>query len=319
MLKLVESPYVLKLFNYDELNDSYLMEKCDCNIFDYLNNNPFVDDEKLLQLINEILLGMKDVHDTGIIHRDLHLGNLLIKDGHVILSDFGLSKDTMINHSLMSTSTPKNSHYFIDPIGLSSFKLLDKLSDIYSVGKIIEYITRNSELNKKLSFVIGKATDRDRRRRYSSIDEFIADVESSTKEISKAERIEQIENKIAKAEISPDVEEFIVDLLKQEQLSIYVVKRQLYNFGKLLLQFNETDQVAAFKKMNINYSEATGYGHFENYDIFATISDYVIRNSNNIVVQRSAYNLLKGCAQYRYSADKFLSEIDIYYPILREK
>ena len=58
MLKLVESPYVLKLFNYDELNDSYLMEKCDCNIFDYLNNNPFVDDEKLLQLINEILLNL---------------------------------------------------------------------------------------------------------------------------------------------------------------------------------------------------------------------------------------------------------------------
>ncbi len=36
-----------------------------------------------------------------------------ILDGHIILSDFGLSKDTMINHSLKSTSTPKNSHYFI--------------------------------------------------------------------------------------------------------------------------------------------------------------------------------------------------------------
>ena len=79
MIKLVQSPYVLKVFNYTEDEDSYLMEKCDCNIFDYLNNNPFVTDDMLLNLINELLLGMKDVHDAGIIHRDLHLGNILIK------------------------------------------------------------------------------------------------------------------------------------------------------------------------------------------------------------------------------------------------
>ena len=76
------------------------------------------------------------------------MGNILIKEGHVVLSDFGLSKDTMINHSLKSTSTPKNSHYFIDPIGLHDFTALDKLSDIYSIGKIIDYITGESELNK---------------------------------------------------------------------------------------------------------------------------------------------------------------------------
>ena len=56
-----------------------MMEKCDCNVFDYLNNNPFVTDDMLLNLINELLLGIKDVHDAGIIHRDLHLGNILIK------------------------------------------------------------------------------------------------------------------------------------------------------------------------------------------------------------------------------------------------
>ena len=131
MLRLAKSPYVLKVFNYDENSDSYLMEKCDCNVYDYLENNPFKDDKLILQVIEELLLGMKDVHEAGIIHRDLHLGNILIKEGHVVLSDFGLSKDTMINHSLKSTSTPKNSHYFIDPIGLHDFTALDKLSDIY--------------------------------------------------------------------------------------------------------------------------------------------------------------------------------------------
>ena len=40
------------------------------------DNNPFVTDDMFLHLINELLLGMKDVHDAGIIHRDLHLGNI---------------------------------------------------------------------------------------------------------------------------------------------------------------------------------------------------------------------------------------------------
>lgn len=316
MVKLVQSPYVLKVFNYIEDEDSYLMEKCDCDIFDYLENNPFVTDDRLLDLINELLLGMKDVHDAGIIHRDLHLGNILMKDGHIILSDFGLSKDTMVVHSLKSTSTPKNSHYFMDPIGLSSFTLLDKLSDIYSIGKIIDYITGKSELNKKLSFVITKATNRDRTKRYSSIDEFIKDFENSTKEMSESERRERTEQKIQKGEISPEVESFILTLIQNEQLSYYIVKKQLYNFGKLLLEFSETDQLSALTEMNRNYSAATGYGHFENYDVFATLANYVVRNSNSTRIQKSAYELLDGCAKYRYSAENYLREIDMYYPML---
>lgn len=125
MMKLVESPYILKVFNYNANENSYLMEKCDCNLFDYLNKNPFITDDIILNIINEILLGMKAVHDAGIIHRDLHLGNILMKEDHVVLSDFGLSKDTMIVHSLKSTSTPKNSHFFIDPIGLSHYKVME--------------------------------------------------------------------------------------------------------------------------------------------------------------------------------------------------
>lgn len=316
MVKLVQSPYVLKVFNYTEDEDSYLMEKCDCNIFDYLNNNPFVTDDMLLNLINELLLGMKDVHDAGIIHRDLHLGNILIKDGHVVLADFGLSKDTMVVHSVKSTSTPKNSYYFIDPIGLTSFTLLDKLSDIFSVGKIIDYITGKSDLNKKLSFVITKATNRDRNKRYNNMDEFIKDIENLSKEISETERHKRVEQQIERGENSLDVETFITNLIQQGQLSYYIVSKQLYGFGKLLLEFVETDQLSALEEMNQNYSAATGYGHFENYDVFATLANYVICNSTNIRVQESAYDLLNGCAKYRYSAENYLGEINMYYPMI---
>ena len=62
------------------------------------------------------------------------------------------------------------------------------------------------------------------------------------------------------------------------------------------------------------YSEATGYGHIENYDLFAGIAYNVIRNSANMKIQRRAYSILEGCASYRYNASDYLKEINIYYP-----
>lgn len=148
------------------------------------------------------------------------------------------------------------------------------------------------------------------------MDEFIKDIENSTKEISEAERHKRVEQKIEMGENSPDVETFITNLIQQGQLSYYIVSKQLYGFGKLLLEFAETDQLLALAEMNQNYSAATGYGHFENYDVFATLANYVIRNSTSIRVQERAYNLLTGCAKYRYSAESYLREIDMYYPML---
>ena len=40
----------------------------------------------------EIVLGIQDLHDQGIIHRDIKPGNILIEaDGHIKLTDYGLS------------------------------------------------------------------------------------------------------------------------------------------------------------------------------------------------------------------------------------
>jgi len=313
MLKLSESPYVLKVFDYDDSNDSYLMEKCDCNLDDYIKQNPAISDEKILEFIFELILGMQDVHHAGIIHRDLHLGNILIKDDHIVLSDFGLSKDTMINHSLKSTSTPKNSHYFMDPIGFSSFTSLDKLSDIFSVGKIIDYITTDRRLNEKLSYVISKSTNRDKNKRYQSFANFLTDIESSVKDITYEDKLERIETNIQKGLISPDVENFIKELSKQEQLSAYIVSKQLYHFWKLLLEFSEVDQIALLNSIEETYSNATGYGHFENYDLFGSIMYNLIRKTDKVRVRKIAYTILEGCSKYRYKANDYLKEIDATY------
>ena len=77
--------------------------------------------------------------------------------------------------------------------------------------------------------------------------------------------------------------------------------------------------MAALEELNRNYTAATGYGHFENYDLFASIANYAVRNSTDSKVKQYAYNLLEGCSKYRYRAADFLREINIRYPMLRKQ
>ncbi len=189
MERLANCPYVLKVFGFNADEHSYLMEKCDSDLYEYYMDSPFIEDAELERIADEIIEALAEIHRNGIIHRDLHLGNILMKNGSVIISDFGLSKDAMIVQTLKSTSTPKNSHYFMDPTCLNDFTKLDKLSDIYSVGKIMEWLFQETNLLDKYSFIIDKATARDRRKRYSRIEDMQLDIETLREDISEEEKI----------------------------------------------------------------------------------------------------------------------------------
>lgn len=51
-----------------------------------------------LELLSQLSVTVEKMHSIGIEHLDIKLGNLLIIDGKLILSDFGHSKYTGINH-----------------------------------------------------------------------------------------------------------------------------------------------------------------------------------------------------------------------------
>ena len=74
-----------------------VMEKCNNqNLRDYIYSNNYKPTyEKTLNLIKQILLGIKEIHKHNIIHRDLKPENILLSDGQIKICDFGLSRYTI--------------------------------------------------------------------------------------------------------------------------------------------------------------------------------------------------------------------------------
>jgi serine/threonine protein kinase len=84
-------------------------------------------------LAEDIALGLDSVHSKGLLHRDLHPGNILINDqGRALLSDFGLSRE-----EISTTSGKTTFGKYVPPERMVKDPLrFTHKGDIYSLGLI---------------------------------------------------------------------------------------------------------------------------------------------------------------------------------------
>ena len=78
-------------------------------MFTHLYQREHFSEPQVRVYIGEIVLALETLHKLGIIYRDIKLENILLdSDGHIVLTDFGLSKE-FLPHEKVSSSTTESS------------------------------------------------------------------------------------------------------------------------------------------------------------------------------------------------------------------
>eukprot|EP01096_Ripella_sp_DP13-Kostka_P015584 TRINITY_DN7383_c0_g1_i1.p1 TRINITY_DN7383_c0_g1~~TRINITY_DN7383_c0_g1_i1.p1 ORF type:complete len:543 (+),score=198.78 TRINITY_DN7383_c0_g1_i1:92-1720(+) len=112
----------------------FVLEYCDNGtLLDFaLSGQMPLTESNIKSIISQILSGLKKLHDSGIIHRDLNLRNILVSGSTLKIADFGCSKNLDDGDAVTQIRTEN----FAAPEvgrGVYSYK-----ADIYSLAIILE-------------------------------------------------------------------------------------------------------------------------------------------------------------------------------------
>ena len=132
----------------DVYENTYNGQKCilvvmECmeggELFNRIQEKKSFNEREAAEIVKDICIAVKFLHDMNIAHRDLKPENLLYtrKDNPSVLklTDFGFAKETLIRDTLQ---TPCYTPYYVAPEVLGPEKY-DKSCDIWSLG-VIMYI-----------------------------------------------------------------------------------------------------------------------------------------------------------------------------------
>lgn len=143
----ISHPNIVKYeqFHHNDDDCYILMENiCGETLDKFIISHPdyFKSRSNLDKFFNQLLSGLKCLHDNHIVHSDLKPQNIMITqiNNDVKIIDLGFC------YTDSYPTTAGMTHAFAAPEQKKREKL-DEVTDIYAVGKIIEYIARNTDFN----------------------------------------------------------------------------------------------------------------------------------------------------------------------------
>lgn len=181
IMKSLDHQNLLHVYSYNEIKLEYIMDYADYNLKQYIESNA-LDLKDRLNLINQLLDGMEYLHNHNVLHRDLSLGNVMIKklsddETKLLITDFGLAKH---EKSLTKTKTRSQYQSTIEDPAISSLKYATIQSDIYGIGYIMNYIINGDIAIKNnddyISKIILKCLELDLDKRYHNVSEIKIDL-----------------------------------------------------------------------------------------------------------------------------------------------
>lgn len=180
-MKSLSSPYIVKVYNYIEKNDSFIMESMDYTLDHYVrknNNKSYFDVSVRRRLCNQVFRAFDYIHSKDILHRDISPKNILIKeydDVSVIkISDMGLVK--LPDSSLTNNQTDIKGYCNDPSLRYSGFASYSLPHEIYALTLVIKFIMSGSTSiedikNANLRNFVYKGTSPKIPERFSSVKE----------------------------------------------------------------------------------------------------------------------------------------------------
>lgn len=142
-MSIMNSPYILEVYGYNDKNNEYIMEYMDASLNDYIiSNNTKLSFQERVKLGQQIIKAFSYIHSKGVLHRDVSPKNILLKiydDAIVVkIADFGLVK--VIDSDLTSANTQFKG-YFNDPsLVVEGFDKYNILHETYALTRILYFV-----------------------------------------------------------------------------------------------------------------------------------------------------------------------------------
>ncbi|MCG8406725.1 MAG: protein kinase [Phycisphaerales bacterium] len=203
LLSLLDYPNIVRIYDGGCADDTpwYSMELIEGRDLIKFADICEMNNEQRIALFAKVAKAMGCVHDLGIVHRDLKPANILVDlDGSPHIVDFGFARDA-IGEKSSSVSEAVGTLAFSSPEQIRSEKL-DVRSDVYSLGVILYLLlsgrfpysvegsrletmkhilnsepARLSAIPKDLWWIVTRALEKDKERRYPNAEEFSRDLD----------------------------------------------------------------------------------------------------------------------------------------------
>ena len=135
----VDSPYIVRILDYvwEDHIQYIVMEYIEGEILkDYISKRSRLTVDEAVEFAKELALGLEEIHNNGIVHRDVKASNIMVSEhGQIKIIDFGIAVNGE-SERLTRTGNVIGSVQYIAPEILEQ-KPITKLSDIYALGIIL--------------------------------------------------------------------------------------------------------------------------------------------------------------------------------------